>query len=510
MKRFNYITKWSVFYVKSMSKTKINKNQMKIKNTLFQVLVLATFFGVSQINAAVKLPSILANNMVLQQKTEVKLWGWSKPNTKIKISTSWDKKTYTTVADGKGNWLQKVNTPSAGGPYDISFNDGEKTTLSNILIGEVWFCSGQSNMEMPMQGFDRQPTCGGNELIVKAKSSTPIRIFNSDNVGGKRVRQVSKLIQTDVQGAWVLNESESVANVSATAYYFARYLQEVLDVPVGIVVSSLGGSAVQAWMSRESLVPFKEVDLSILDTADEITKPQSTPCGLYNAKLAPFFNFKIKGMLWYQGESNRINPVLYSKLMPAFVSDIRSKWDSGEFPFYYVQIAPYKYDHPDSISAARLHEVQLNHLTQIPNVGMVTTLDIGNIDFIHPANKEKVGERLALWALAKTYDRKGFDYAPPTYKSMEVKDNKAIVSFNNVNRGITPIWTNLKGFEIAGADKVFYPASAEVDTKTNQIVVWSDKVVVPVSVRYAFKNFVEASIFNVSGIPAAPFRTDNW
>lgn len=461
-------------------------------------------------NAKVKLPSVLSDNMVLQQQSEVKLWGTAKPNIKVKISTSWDKKSYSTTSDDKGNWLQKVTTPAAGGPFAITFNDGEKTVLSNILIGEVWFCSGQSNMEMPMQGFDRQPITGSTDIIAKAKILTPIRIFNTDFVDGKRIRQVSKQPQTDIKGTWQLNSPEHVATTSATAYYFARYIQEVLGVPVGIIQSSLGGSQVQAWMSREVISQFEEVNLSILDNNDEIKNPQSTPCCLYNAKVAPLLNYTIKGYLWYQGESNRINPDLYARLMPAFVKDMRTRWDVGEFPFYFVQIAPYRYDHPDSISSARLREVQMHHMTDIPNAGMASTLDIGSLKFIHPADKETVGKRLALWALGKTYNIKGFDYATPVYKSMELKENKIVLSFSNAERGITPMWTDLKGFEIAGADKVFYEAKAEIDTKTTRLTVWCDKVPEPVAVRYAYKNYAEASIFSVSGIPIPSFRTDNW
>ena len=474
-------------------------------------LILFYFLAFSLVlQAKLKLPNILSDNMILQQQSEVKLWGSTKANTKVKIFTSWDKKSYSTTSDAKGNWLQKVTTPAAGGPFEITFNDGEKTVLSNILIGEVWFCSGQSNMEMPMQGFDRQPIAGGTDIIAKAKVTTPIRIFNTDVVDGKRIRQVSKQPQTNCKGTWVLISPEHVATTSATAYYFARYIQEVLGVPVGIIQSSLGGSQVQAWMSREAISQFEEVNLSILDNNDEIKNPQSTPCCLYNAKVAPLLNFNIKGFLWYQGESNRINPNLYARLMPAFVNDMRNRWDVGEFPFYFVQIAPYRYDHPDSTSSARLREVQMQHMTEIPNAGMVSTLDIGNLNFIHPADKETVGKRLALWALGKTYNIKGFDYATPIYKSMERKDNKIVLSFSNAERGITPMWTELKGFEIAGADKVFYEAKAEIDTKTTRLTVWCDKVPEPVAVRYAYKNFVEASIFSVAGIPVSSFRTDNW
>lgn len=473
------------------------------------ILIFITLSVVS-LQAKVKLPSIVSKNMVLQQKSEVKLWGWAEPNEKIKIKTSWDKKSYTAISDEKGNWLQKVNTPAAGGPFDIEFNDGEKTVLSDVLIGEVWFCSGQSNMEMPMQGFDRQPLKGTNNIIAKANPTVPIRIFNTDVEAGKRIRQVSKQEQKDCKGVWVVNSPENVSVTSAAAYYFARYVQEVLNVPVGIIVSSLGGSAVEAWMSREAIQPFKEINLSILDNDIEIKNPQQTPCVLYNAKIAPLINFTIKGFLWYQGESNRKNADLYAKLMPAFVSDLRTRWNIGEFPFYFVQIAPYKYDNADSTSAARLREVQAQNMNDIPNSGMVTTLDIGNINFIHPIDKETVGERLALWALGATYGLKGFGYAPPVYKSMEKKEQKIYINFKNAERGICPMWTDLKGFEIAGADKVFYPAKAEIETSTTRLAVSSEKVPDPVAVRYAYKNYAEASIFGVSGIPVAPFRTDSW
>jgi len=484
---------------------------MNLKYSIHKLIVLAPLlFVVMTGQAKVKLPSVLGNNMVLQQKTIVKLWGWANPNAKIKITTSWDKKNYTILADEEGNWLQQVNTPAAGGPFEITFSDGEKTTLTNILSGEVWFCSGQSNMEMPMQGFDRQPVKGGNNVIAKAKPTTPVRIFNTDVEDGKRIQQASKQVQQDCRGRWVNNSPENVAVTSAAAYYFARYVQEVLEVPVGIIVSTLGGSTVESWMSREAIEVFKEINLSVLDDDTKIQKPQQTPCVLFNAKIAPLLNFSIKGFLWYQGESNRTNSDLYAKLVPAFVNDLRLKWGIGEFPFYFVQIAPYKYDHPDSISAARFREVQSQHMNSILNSGMVTTLDVGNVNFIHPVDKETVGERLAFWALGNTYGIKGIGYAPPVYKSMEIIDHKIYVNFVNAERGICPMWTDLKGFEIAGSDKMFYPAKAEIETKTARLAVSSEKVPEPVAVRYAYKNYAEASIFSVSGIPVAPFRTDNW
>ena len=470
---------------------------------LISFLFLVLSFSMKS-EAKVTLPSILGDNMVLQQQTEVELWGKARPNAVVTVKTSWNNR------DGKGNWSLKVSTPVAGGSYKITFNDGELLTLQNILIGEVWFCSGQSNMEMPMGGFDRQPVRGTNDLIAKAKPSTPIRMYTTDSKDGRWVRQFSKTPQEDCQGEWLENTPVNVSHISAVSDYFARYIQEVLEVPVGIVVSTWGGSKVEAWMSRESIKSFDSIDLSILDNDAEVKNPTATPCVLYNAKIAPLTHFAVKGFLWYQGESNRDNAGLYQSLMPAFVTDLRAKWGRGELPFYFVQIAPFNYEGADGTSAARLREVQLQNMKDIPNSGMVTTMDVGHPVFIHPVDKETVGNRLAYWALAQTYGMKGFGYAPPVYKSMEIQENKIYINFDHAQRGLSPMWTSLKGFEIAGEDKVFHPAFAEIETKTARLAVSSDKVPHPVAVRYAYKNYVEASIFSIHGIPAAPFRTDNW
>ena len=474
---------------------------------LISFLFLVLSFSMKS-EAKVTLPSILGDNMVLQQQTEVELWGKARPNAVVTVKTSWNNRVYKSSSDGKGNW--KVSTPVAGGSYKITFNDGELLTLQNILIGEVWFCSGQSNMEMPMGGFDRQPVRGTNDLIAKAKPSTPIRMYTTDSKDGRWVRQFSKTPQEDCQGEWLENTPVNVSHISAVSYYFARYIQEVLEVPVGIVVSTWGGSKVEAWMSRESIKSFDSIDLSILDNDAELKNPTATPCVLYNAKIAPLTHFAVKGFLWYQGESNRDNAGLYQSLMPAFVTDLRAKWGRGELPFYFVQIAPFNYEGADGTSAARLREVQLQNMKDIPNSGMVTTMDAGHPVFIHPVDKETVGNRLAYWALAQTYGMKGFGYAPPVYKSMEIQENKIYINFDHAQRGLSPMWTSLKGFEIAGEDKVFHPAFAEIETKTARLAVSSDKVPHPVAVRYAYKNYVEASIFSIHGIPAAPFRTDNW
>ncbi|MDR2683450.1 MAG: sialate O-acetylesterase [Dysgonamonadaceae bacterium] len=446
--------------------------------------------------------------MVLQQQSAVKLWGNARKKTNVTIKTAWNDNVYIVTSNDAGDWLAEVQTPIAGGPYKISISDGEEIVLKNILIGEVWFCSGQSNMEMPVKGFNGQPVKGSFDVIAKANADTPIRMFTTDSEAGRWVRQFSKQPQTDCKGRWLENTPENVANISAVSYYFARYIQSTLGVPVGIIVSSWGGSKVEPWMSREAFAAFPEIDLSFLDNKDEVKNPTQVPVVLYNAKIAPFINFAIRGFLWYQGESNRGDTDLYGRLMQAFVKDLRAKWNRGDLPFYYVQIAPFNYDGVERTSAARLREVQEQNMRDIPRSGMVTTMDIGDPLLIHPGDKETVGNRLAYWALGETYNRIHTGYAPPTYKSMEIADRSILLTFDHVEQGICPIQAELKGFEIAGEDRVFVPANAV--EKGGKIVVSSEKIEKPVAVRYLYKNYAEASVFNIYGIPASPFRTDNW
>lgn len=482
-----------------------------MKQKLLGLIALLAIGGQQAVTAKVKLPHVLASNMVLQQDSNVKLWGKAKPNAKLSVKTSWDNKTYKTTVANDSTWLVTVKTPKADNKaYQIVFNDGEKTQLDNILMGEVWFCSGQSNMEMPMRGFDRQPLRGTNAIIAKQKPTTPIRMFITDSKKGSWFRQFSKTPQADCYGEWLDNRPENVSVTSAAAYFFATYLQDVLDTPVGLIVSTLGGAKVEPWMSREAISQFKDIKLDILNN-DKKPNIWQDPCVLYNAKIAPFLNYNIKGFLWYQGESNRNNADQYRYLMEAFVKDLRGKWGLGELPFYFVQIAPYRYGNPDATDAAKLREVQALNAKEIPNSGMVCTLDIGAPNFIHPVDKETVGTRLALLALGQTYGRKGFGYLTPTYKSMEKKDGKIYINMDNAPYGgVCPMWTSLKGFEIAGEDKVFHPAFAEVEEKTCRLAVSSKDVPNPVAVRYCYHNYAEASVFNLYGLPLAPFRTDNW
>ncbi|MDD4923131.1 MAG: sialate O-acetylesterase, partial [Bacteroidales bacterium] len=304
----------------------------------------------------------------------------------------------------------------------------------------------------------------------------------------------------DCIGFWGENKPEVVAKTSAVSYFFAKYLQEVLDVPVGIIVSAWGGSRVEPWMTAESIEPYRQ------------SNPNDLPvesCEMYNAMIAPILHYNIRGMIWYQGESNRKNPELYGRLMPDFVKGLRKVWGLGDFPFYYVQIAPYVYEGADSISGALIREVQLRNMTQIPNSGMVSIMDIGALNNIHPPQKLPVGNRLAYLALANTYGLKDFGFTGPVLKSVALEGSKMILSFSP-EWGIYCSEDEITGFEIAGEDKVFYPAKAAHEVKGIRIGVISDKVPKPVAVRYAFKNYIVGSLFDSYGNPVSSFRTDNW
>ncbi|MFC3563001.1 sialate O-acetylesterase [Pedobacter jamesrossensis] len=456
-------------------------------------------------SATVKPASIFTDHMVLQQQSKVAIWGWAKPSAKIKIITSWNKENYSVNTDKDGKWKVKVSTPAAGGPYEIELNDGEKLILADILIGEVWFCGGQSNMEMPMKGFKSQPIIGSNEAILRS-SNQNIRLYTVPRSSIAERQENSK------PSAWKLASPETVSNFSATAYYFGKLLTELLNVPVGIINDSYGGSTIEAWMSPEDLKAFPEI--KIPSKGDSIKEVSRTPTTLYNGMLYPVIGYGIKGAIWYQGESNYERPDRYEDLFPAMVSSWRKNWDTGEFPFYYAQIAPYNYAQlppyhvGGKFNSAFLRDAQRKSLGKIPNSGMAVLMDIGEEKSIHPANKKQGGERLAYLALAQTYGIKGFGALSPAYESITIDKSTASIKFTNVPNGITSFGKELSLFEIAGADKKFYPAKALI--KGSSVAVSAEDVKIPVAVRYAFKDFVIGDLFGNDGLPVSSFRTDDW
>ena len=468
----------------------------RICNSLFAVLIVFAITSVTLL-AEVKLPAIFGDNMVLQQQSEAAIWGKAALNSTVRVTTSWNNKSYTAHADKDGNWKLKVSTPVAGGPFAVTLSDGKALTLKNVMIGEVWVCSGQSNMEMPMKGFRNQPVAGSNEYIATS-SNVQIRLIT--------VPKVSSLTNLDdFKGSWKTCEPENVSEFSATAYFFGLMLYKTLKVPVGLICTSWGGTRIEPWISENGFKKFDWVKLPDKTQATTGALSPQTPTVLFNAMINPIVGYGIRGAIWYQGEANRNEPVQYQQLIPGLVENWRSVWGVGEFPFYYVQIAPYDYG-PTGLNSAYLREAQLKASTAIPNIGMACIMDCGEKDIIHPTNKVAAGNRLAYLALVKTYGLKGFACDGPVLKEMVVEGSLVRLTFDNAANGLTSFGKDLSCFEIAGANKRFFPAQASINNRG--ITLFSPAVSVPVSVRYAFKDFIIGDLFNTEGIPASSFRTD--
>ncbi len=467
----------------------------------FCLLLLAFSFNAY---AEVKLPALFSDGMVLQQKSGAAIWGWAGAGNKVTVIPGWDGKRYTTTAEPSGKWKVEVLTPAAGGPYEITISDGKSIKLKNVLIGEVWICAGQSNMEMPMKGYRGQPILNSNHTILKSKNPE-IRLFTVPRSGKLEPAE-------DTSGEWQDAGPETVANFSATGYYFGRLLNEMLDVPIGLITVSYGGSPAEAWMSGAGLVPFPEI--KIPKEGDKIESPNRTPTMLFNGMLNPVIGYGIKGVIWYQGESNYDRPDQYELLFPAMVKEWRDLWKIGDFPFYFTQIAPYNYAQlppyhkGGKYNSAFLRDAQRKSEKVIPNSAMAVILDVGEECCIHPGNKEVVGTRLAYLALGKEYNIKGFGYESPEFNTIAVNGSEVVVSFNKVPNGLTSFNKELTTFEIAGSDKVFYPAEALLRSKS--VVLSSPQVKEPVAVRYAFKDYVKGELFSTEGLPVSSFRTDDW
>jgi sialate O-acetylesterase len=639
-------------------------------------------FIVNASRAQVALPGCFTDNMVLQQQTKVNLWGTESPGKNFTVITSWNNKSYPVKADEQGNWKIKVSTPIYGGPYTITFNDGTITTLKNILIGEVWVCSGQSNMEMPLTGVYGD-VLNLNFEIADAANYPEIRMLKIENK-----TSFTPLSQVQTRGGWVICNSQTVRNFSAAGYFFAKNLFPGKHIPIGIINSTWGGTVAEAWTSGDALktmpafAPFiktveagltqqqldakyqtelrawidsinakdpgfrqgkllwaeqgfddaawqkmtlpayweqssvpgydgtiwfrkkvvipaawagkdlklnmgaiddddvswfngveighteafyytrsytvpgnlvkagentiavrvfdngglgginkgplqlslatdtigqidlagkwpyhKALALAQLPPAPTQSNSPNRPMLIYNAMINPILPYTIKGVIWYQGESNADRATQYRQLFPLLINDWRQYWRQGNFPFYFVQIANYNAaDQGPAADWPALRDAQLSAL-RLPNTGMAVTIDIGDANRIHPQNKEETGRRLALIARAKTYGE-NILYSGPMYKSQVIKGNKIKLEFTHADKGLLAKGDTLKGFTIAGVDKKFYPARAVISG--NSVVVSSADVVKPVAVRFAWANNPVCNLYNGANLPASPFRTDNW
>ncbi len=468
-----------------------------MKSKIVSLIIAFFVFGIIQ--AQLKVAPILSDNMVLQRNTEVKIWGTANPNDKISVKVGWSKETIKVVSDNIGQWLAIVKTNEAGGPYIIKISSAKESILiQNILLGEVWLCSGQSNMEMPVLGYNNQPVNGALDALYEADNDN-IRLFKVKLVASPEPK-------TECEGAWVSANTETVGKFSAIGYFYAKMLQQKLKVPVGMVYSAWGGTRIEAWMKKEIVQKFpKPYELS----TKEMLTNHNKAANLYNGMIAPITNYSIKGALWYQGEGNIDYPKEYADLMKAMVEGWRTDFGVGQFPFYFVQLASYPYAWVNPKLAPMMRDQQTKASMEIPNAGMVTAIDQGDV-IIHPAEKQTIAKRLAYMALGQTYGLKGLPYKSPAFKAIQLKDTAAIITFDNAELGLTSFGKDVECIEIAGQDSVFHQAQLKIIKEGLQ--VWSSQVKTPAMVRYAYSSFPKTKgfLYSTAGNPVLPFNTNNW
>ncbi|MEH0153285.1 sialate O-acetylesterase [Limibacter armeniacum] len=455
--------------------------------TLLCLLLLTFSFDLF---ANISLPSIFGHHMVLQQQETVNFWGWGKPGEEVHITCSWSPETdYKTIVSNLGKWNIDVSTPEAGGPFNIHIKGYNAIDIEDVLIGEVWLGSGQSNMEWtPALGID-------NAEEEKVKANYPeIRFFNV-------LSSTADTPQQQLHGEWVKCTPESMYYFSALLYFFGRELHQQMNVPVGLINSSWGGTPVEVWI-HESAIQNDRILAKNASLLQEMSWGPHQPGKAYNTMIHPLIPYKIKGALWYQGETNTANPHHYARTLKTLIETWRAEW-GYDFPFYYAQIAPYRDYGNDNVNGAVVRDQQRKVMELVPNTGMVVTSDIGNLDNIHPGNKQDVGKRLATWALSKQYGKVGYAFSGPAYKAYELKQDKIILSFDYAESGLVAKGGDLKAFEIQGDDEKWYSASAKI--KGNKVTVWSDKVSHPTAVRYGYSNDSDPKLFNESGLPASCF-----
>ncbi|CAN5790379.1 sialate O-acetylesterase [soil metagenome] len=454
-------------------------------------LIVITFFVASVAFSQLRLPAVIAPGMVLQQNDSVTIWGWGYNGQKVTITGSWNNEAATTTITNLGKWTTKIKTPLAGGPYVLTISSGGAIiALDDVLVGEVWLCSGQSNMEWGYANGDR---------FIKAELPT---CYNKNIRFFQVPRTASDYPQDDLKAQWLVCDSNSLKNFSAVGYYFGKKLQQDLNVPVGLINASWGGTPAETWTPADNIY-----DNEVLKTA--AAKLKEVPWGPvkpglnYNGMIAPITQFSIAGALWYQGEANVGSDGTYATLLTTMIDAWRNKWQK-DFPFYYVQIAPFNYG--NNFNGALLQEQQtkvLNH----DKTGMVVITDqIDSVTNIHPSDKREVGKRLANLALGDTYKKDIPEYRSPLFKSITTNKNKLVLSFSNAPTGLIYTGKKITGFYISGDQKDWLPADAKLDN--DKITVWNQSIRNPVYVRYGFSNTLIGNVFNKEGLPMVPFRTD--
>ena len=470
----------------------------------FSIFLVFVLIASLTAEAKVTLPAIFSDNMVLQQNTQVNVWGKAAPGEKVTVKASWLDKAVTAKAAANGKWTVKLKTPKAITNQSVTVSGENEITINNILIGEVWLCTGQSNMEFPVS---RHPDVKWNTGMLneaeelKDADYPEIRLFHVKH----QLAHEGEL--DDCEGEWLVCNPKNLYDFSAVGFVFGRKLYKELKMPVGLIQSTWGGTHAESWTKLDVMKKNPLYADVLKDFALEGVKQQKNyckvPATLWNGMIHPILGYTIKGNIWYQGESNSIRADKYQQVFTNMINSWRKEWKQPDMPFYFVQIAPH-YGQPATIREAQLRTWQ----SGLKNVGMAVITDAGDSLDIHPRNKTVTGERLAAWALAKQYG-KDVTYSGPLFKTMKVEGNKAVLSFDYADDGLmTPDNEPVKGFIVAGEDRRFYPATALI--RGDKLEVSAPQVSVPVAVRYAYCNFFRVNLYNKAGFPATPFRTDTW
>ncbi|WP_240775555.1 sialate O-acetylesterase [Sphingobacterium psychroaquaticum] len=467
---------------------------MKNLKLLFVTLVFLLYGNL--IYAQLRLPNFFSDHMVLQRESAVNLWGWGYAGSTVKVHGSWNKDTVTVKTDANGKWKLKINTVQAGGPYKLSVvSGGELIQFTDVLLGDVFLCSGQSNMEW-----------GGNQNLKEILDELPHA--NNPNIRLLQVNRNGALApQENISNGWSSLNEKALKPFSAIGYFLAKELNKKQGVPIGIVNSSWGGTAAEVWTPKDQV----EADQALLAFSKMQKANDYRPHEngvLWNGMIAPLVGFNLKGFFWYQGESNVGSSAGYDKLMKTMVNSWRSAWEE-ELPFYFVQIAPYAYNSKGGVQSALLREQQAKTAVELPRSGMVVVTDlVDNVHDIHPIQKQGVASRLAKITLAEIYQIPTPDYKSPIYSAHVVKGDKVEVTFHYLTGNLVTRGKEITDLYIAGEDKVFHKASGKI--QKDKLLVFSSKVARPVAVRFGFTDTAMPNLFNEKGLPVSPFRTDSW
>lgn len=476
----------------------------------FKIALFSFLAGGISFTASCKLqiPHIFSDNMVIQADTTIRLWGYASPEALVNVTSSWGADV-SSIADNSGKWMIGLKTPPPS--YDplritiVDKSDNHPVTFSNILAGEVWIASGQSNMDMPLRGYWHQPIeGGGDEITFSTKNGKGIRFLNVP-------RKISYTPQEDIDATWQTSNPENTAEFSALAWFFARNLKDIVDTPIGIINTAYGGSKVEAWVPEEIIVKYPDRDYSA-EKNDTAMQDWSRVGVMYNAMIHPIAGYTARGFIWNQGESNVGGHHYYPDRQKDMILYWRKVWNNPDMQFYFVELPGWDYGNINGTDAAIFREAQHRAAKETSGAHIICTSDLvypDESDDIHARNKRDIGKRLAAAAATYSYGIKGIPHKYPTYKSVDFKGAKAELWFNDMWQGFTPN-ENLEGFEIAGEDGIFYPAQAQIDRNGLSITVSTPEVTDIKSVRYCFKNFAIGKIHDMLGMPIVPFRTDNW